>query len=43
MPEAEVNNLISKSQVATSQVQMGAQNIQDFKYENSTIVIKYNG
>jgi len=39
MPETEVNNLIKLSQVSSVSINSA----KDFKYENTTIVIKYNG
>jgi len=43
MPSSEVNNLVKITQISTNQVQMGAGNIKDFKYLNTTIIIKWDG
>jgi len=43
MPTSEVDNLIKLAQITSTQVQMGAKNLPDFKYVNTTIVIKWNG
>lgn len=44
MPTSEVNNLIKMAQVSSFDVQSkGAKNIPDFKYENASVVVKWNG
>jgi len=42
MPESEIQNLIQSVQHSENQVQMGRTG-EDFKYQNATIVAKWNG
>ena len=44
MPTSQVNNLIRMAQISSYDVQSkGANNIPDFKYEEASIVAKWNG
>jgi len=44
MPQEQVNNLLYMSQISSVDVQSkGAANIPDFKFEDATVVAKYNG
>jgi len=44
MPSSEVNNLIKYAQVSSGDIQSkGAGKIPDFKFENATMVAKWDG
>jgi len=44
MPTSQVNNLINMAQISSFDIQSkGANNIPDFKYENASVVAKWNG
>ncbi|OUM66989.1 hypothetical protein PIROE2DRAFT_5732, partial [Piromyces sp. E2] len=44
MPSSEVNKLIKLAQVSNADIQSkGAGNIKDFKFENATMIAKWNG
>jgi len=44
MPTSQLNNLIRMAQISSYDVQSkGANNIPDFKYEEASIVAKWNG
>jgi len=44
MPTSELNSLLETAQISYSEIQeKGSGNIPDFKYENATAVVKWEG